>query len=154
MEDDGSVTVYAANGDLAKACIEAIEQITSEAEVGRNYQGTVVSIKEFGAFVELVPGLEGLCHVSELDENYVDDPGQVVAVGDPITVKVVYVDPSGKIKLSRKAVIREEKGLPVEEYNPPQRGGGRGGDRGGRGGDRGGRGGDRGGRGGGGGRGR
>jgi polyribonucleotide nucleotidyltransferase len=97
-----------------------------DAEVGKIYDGKVVSIKEFGAFVELAPGLEGLCHVSELDDAYVENPADVISVGDMVKVKCVYVDPAGKIKLSRKAVIREEKGLPVEEYVPPPRGGGRG----------------------------
>jgi len=145
VEDDGAVTIYAKDGPSAAQCREAIEGITGEAEVGKIYDGKVVSIKEFGAFVELAPGMEGLVHVSELADEYVSNPEDVVNVGDMIKVKCVYVDGAGKVKLSRKAVLREEKGLPVEEYTPPprrgdRRGGDRGGDRGGRGGDRGGRG--------------
>ncbi len=135
VEDDGRVTVSAVDGEMMAMAIEAIKAITAEAEVGRIYEGKVVSIKEFGAFVEIARGMEGLCHVSELDDEYVSNPEDVVNVGDTIKVKCVYVDPTGKVKLSRKAVIREEKGLPVDEYKPPQRGGGR--DRGGRGSPRG-----------------
>lgn len=83
--------------------------------------------------MELAPGMEGLVHVSELDDGYVANPEDVVKVGDVIKVKCLYVDPMGKVKLSRKAVIREEKGLPVEPYVPPPP---RSRDRGGRGGGR------------------
>jgi polyribonucleotide nucleotidyltransferase len=122
VDDEGVVNVYAVNGDMIKACREAIEAICGEVELGKVFEGKVVSIKEFGAFVELGPGIEGLVHVSELDDGYVASPEDVCQVGDTIKVKVVYVDGAGKIKLSRKAVIREEKGLPVEPYEPPMRG--------------------------------
>jgi polyribonucleotide nucleotidyltransferase len=142
VEDDGSVVLFSVDAEKLAACKAAIEGMLGEAELGKVYEGKVVSIKEFGAFVELAPGMEGLVHVSELDDGYVANPEDVVKVGDVIKVKCVHVDPMGKVKLSRKAVIREEKGLPVEEYVPPQRSRGFG-DRGGRGGDRGGRGGPR-----------
>jgi polyribonucleotide nucleotidyltransferase len=119
VDDDGVVIVYAVNGDMIKACREAIEGIVGDVELGKVFDGKVVSIKEFGAFVELGPGLEGLVHVSELDDGYVERPEDVVQVGDVVRVKVVHVDGAGKIKLSRKAIIREEKGLPVEPYEPP-----------------------------------
>ncbi len=134
VDDEGVVLVFAPSGELIQACKEAIEGITGEVEIGKVFDGKVVSIKEFGAFVELGPGLEGLVHVSELDDGYVANPEDVVQVGDVIKVQVVYVDGAGKVKLSRKAVIRAEKGLPVEAYEPPPRrdrfgGGGRGGRR-------------------------
>ncbi len=141
VEDDGSVVIFATDGAKLAACKAAIEGIVGEAELGKIYEGKVVSIKEFGAFVELAPGMEGLVHVSELADEYVANPEDVVKVGDTLRVKCVHVDGMGKVKLSRKAVIREEKGLPPEEYIPPQRR-----DRGDR--DRGGDRGDRGGRGG------
>jgi polyribonucleotide nucleotidyltransferase len=119
VDDEGVVIVYAPSGETIKACREAIEAICGEVELGKVFDGKVVSIKEFGAFVELGPGIEGLVHVSELDDGYVATPEDVVQVGDVIKVKVVYVDGAGKIKLSRKAVLREEKGLPVEPYEPP-----------------------------------
>jgi polyribonucleotide nucleotidyltransferase len=138
VEDDGSVVLFSVDAEKLAQCKAAIEGMLGEAELGKIYEGKVVSIKEFGAFVELAPGMEGLVHVSELDDGYVANPEDVVKVGDVIKVKCVHVDPMGKVKLSRKAVIREEKGLPVEEYVPPAprgRGfGGRGGGGGGRGG--------------------
>jgi len=137
VEDDGSVVLFSVDAEKLAACKAMIESMLGEAELGKIYEGKVVSIKEFGAFVELAPGMEGLVHVSELDDGYVANPEDVVKVGDVIKVKCLYVDPMGKVKLSRKAVIREEKGLPVEPYvPPPPRERGRGGDRGGRGGGR------------------
>jgi polyribonucleotide nucleotidyltransferase len=119
VEDDGSVTLFSVDAEKLAQCKAAIEGMLGEAELGKIYEGKVVSIKEFGAFVELAPGMEGLVHVSELDDGYVANPEDVVKIGDVIKVKCVHVDPMGKVKLSRKAVIREEKGLPVEEYVPP-----------------------------------
>jgi polyribonucleotide nucleotidyltransferase len=119
VEDDGSVVLFSVDAEKLAQCKAAIEGMLGEAELGKVYEGKVVSIKEFGAFVELAPGMEGLVHVSELDDGYVANPEDVVKVGDVIKVKCVHVDPMGKVKLSRKAVIREEKGLPPEEYVPP-----------------------------------
>jgi polyribonucleotide nucleotidyltransferase len=119
VEDDGSVVLFSVDAEKLAQCKAAIEGMLGEAELGKVYEGKVVSIKEFGAFVELAPGMEGLVHVSELDDGYVANPEDVVKVGDVIKVKCVHVDPMGKVKLSRKAVIREEKGLPAEEYVPP-----------------------------------
>jgi polyribonucleotide nucleotidyltransferase len=121
VDDDGVVLVYGQGGEAIQACKDAIEGLTGEIELGRVFDGKVVSVKEFGAFVEIGPGLEGLVHVSELDDQYVENPEDVVQIGDAIRVKVVHVDPSGKIKLSRKAIVREEKGLPPEPYEPPPR---------------------------------
>jgi len=134
VEDDGSVVLFSVDAEKLAACKAMIESMLGEAELGKIYEGKVVSIKEFGAFVELAPGMEGLVHVSELDDGYVANPEDVVKVGDVIKVKCLYVDPMGKVKLSRKAVIREEKGLPVEPYvpPPPRDRGGRGGRGGGR----------------------
>jgi polyribonucleotide nucleotidyltransferase len=138
VEDDGSVVLFSVDAEKLAQCKAAIEGMLGEAELGKIYEGKVVSIKEFGAFVELAPGMEGLVHVSELADEYVANPNDVVKEGDVIKVKCVFVDAMGKVKLSRKAVIREEKGLPVEEYVPPAPRGRGFGDRGGRGGGRGG----------------
>ncbi len=155
VEDDGGVTIYSAIGANIEAAKETILAMTKEIQIGDVFEGKVISIKEFGAFLEIGPGREALCHVSELDDGYVERPEDVVNMGDVIKVRCINVDPSGKVKVSRKAIIREEKGLPPAESSGfGGRGGGR--DRGprrdgggrGRGGDRGGRGGDRGGRGG------
>ncbi len=151
IEDDGTIYIASADAEGAEAAKAYVESITEEVEVGKTYQGTVVSIVDFGAFLEIMPGQDGLVHVSELSDEYVKDPKDVVNVGDTMKVKVINVDSQGRVKLSRKAILCEEKGVP---YEPASSGGKGGRDRkgGGRGGDRkGGRGG-RGGRGGGGGR--
>ena len=111
------------------------------------YDGKVVSLKEFGAFVELVPGRDGLCHVSELDVGFVKRPEEVVQVGDRIQVKVIGIDDSGRVKLSRKALLAPQEGDGGNGGNGGNGGGGDDrGDRRGGGGDRGPRrgGGDRG----------
>jgi polyribonucleotide nucleotidyltransferase len=140
VDDDGAVTIYSTSADGLNSAKAQIEGMTQEAEIGRDYVGKVISIKDFGAFLEIAPGMEALCHVSELDDAYVERPDDVVQLGDEIKVRCINVDPSGKVKVSRKAVIREEKGLPPEQSGGDRggRGGGRrgGGDRGGRGGPR------------------
>lgn len=158
IEDDGTVYVSAVDGDAAERCRGLVEALVGDVEIGRIYTGKVVSIKDFGAFVEIAPETDGLCHVSELSDKYVDRVTDIVNVGDEVKVKVILIDDQGRIKLSRKAA-NVELGISDPEPAPRPEGerredrggdrGGRGGDRGGRGGDRGGRGGDRGGRGGG-----
>jgi polyribonucleotide nucleotidyltransferase len=146
VEEDGKVFISTPDGAAGKLAEEAVRQLTMEIATGQVFEGKVVRIEDFGCFVELAPGRDGMCHISELAMERVPSVDDVVQMGDTLKVKVVNVDPTGKIRLSRKAILMEEQGL---EYIPePPRGGGRGGDRGGRGGDRGGRGGDRGGRGG------
>ena len=85
------------------------EALAAEIKVGTVFNGKVVSIKDFGAFVELAPGTDGMCHVSELADGYVKSVSDVVRLGDMIRVKVISIDDQGRIKLSRKAVILEEK---------------------------------------------
>jgi polyribonucleotide nucleotidyltransferase len=146
VEDDGTVYISATDGTAAKAAEKEVQQLTAEVMIGQVYEGKVVRIADFGCFVELLPGKDGMVHVSELSTERVEKVEDVVKMGDTLKVKVVNIDPAGKVRLSRKAVMAEELGIPYEESQRPS--GGRGGDRGGRGGDRGGRGGDRGGRGG------
>jgi polyribonucleotide nucleotidyltransferase len=76
-------------------------------EVGKIYTGKVVSIRDFGAFIEILPGQDGLCHVSELDSKFVKNVTDVCKVGDELTVKVILIDDQGRVKLSRKAAMRE-----------------------------------------------
>jgi polyribonucleotide nucleotidyltransferase len=124
--------------------------MTAEVKIGKIYTGTVVSIKDFGAFVEIAPETDGLCHVSELSDKYVDRVTDVVQMGQEIKVKVLLIDDQGRIKLSRKAAMAElgesdpePVGAPAggersHEHHgdrPPRREGG-GGGRGGRGGGR------------------
>ncbi|MCA8937413.1 MAG: polyribonucleotide nucleotidyltransferase, partial [Planctomycetes bacterium] len=146
VEEDGTIKIFGEDGEAALANKTRIEQMTLKPVVGSRVLGKVGSIREFGAFVEFNGGAqEALIHVSELSDEYVENPDDAVKVGDEFEFEIINVDPTGKVKGSRKAVILKDRG---EEYKPPapRTGGGRGGDRGGRSG--GGRGGDRGGRGG------
>jgi polyribonucleotide nucleotidyltransferase len=108
VEDDGSVVVAAANFEALNGARAEIEALAAEIRVGTVFTGKVVSIKDFGAFVELAPGTDGMCHISELAQGYVKQVGDVVKLGDVIRVKVISVDDQGRIKLSRKAVMIEE----------------------------------------------
>jgi polyribonucleotide nucleotidyltransferase len=107
IEDDGSVHIYSNNGDSLKRAKEIILGMTKEISIGELYQGTVVSIKEFGAFVEVLPGKDGLCHISELADFRVNKVEDVVKMGDSIWVKCIGVDDKGRVKLSRKAAMKE-----------------------------------------------
>jgi polyribonucleotide nucleotidyltransferase len=158
IEDDGTVYISSVDGAGAEKCRDIIEAMTAEVKVGKIYTGRVVSIKDFGAFVEIAPETDGLCHVSELSDKYVESVFDVVNIGDEVKVKVLLIDDQGRIKLSRKAAmleLGESDPEPVSSGTGGQggghgggQGGGRGGDRGGDRGprrdDRGGRGGDRG----------
>jgi polyribonucleotide nucleotidyltransferase len=152
IEDDGTVYVSAVDGAAAERCRDIIEAMTAEVKVGKIYAGRVVSIKDFGAFVEIAPETDGLCHVSELSDRYVQNVFDLVNVGDEVRVKVILIDDQGRIKLSRKAAMKDEGQSDPEPVGAPagggesrhgdeggQRGGGyRDGGGGGRGGDRGG----------------
>jgi polyribonucleotide nucleotidyltransferase len=107
IEDDGSVHIYSNNPDALKRAKDIIRGMTKEIEVGETYQGTVVSIKEFGCFVEVLPGKDGLCHVSELADFRVNRTEDVVKMGDMIWVKCIGIDDKGRVKLSRKAAMKE-----------------------------------------------
>ena len=84
-----------------------VEALTASVEVGRIYDGRVMSIKDFGAFIEILPGKDGLCHISELADGYVNSVADVCKVGDEMQVKVIAIDDQDRVKLSRKAVLRE-----------------------------------------------
>ena len=165
IEDDGTVYIASTDSAGAEKCRNIVEAMMAKVKVGKIYDGRVVSIKDFGAFVEIAPDTDGLCHVSELSDQYVERVTDVVNMGDKIKVKVVLVDDTGRIKLSRKQAMRElglsdpaPVGAPAGDRGEGEHGDHGGGDfrgsRGGPGGDRGprgGGGGDRGPRGGGGG---
>jgi polyribonucleotide nucleotidyltransferase len=108
VEDDGKVTVAAPNGDSIAAAQAEIEALCAEIKVGTVFTGKVVSTKDFGAFIELAPGTDGMCHISELADGYVKSVADVVRIGDVVKVKVILVDDQGRIKLSRKAVLQDE----------------------------------------------
>src|SRR5262245_39817274 len=111
----------AAKAEAAKAKIEAL---TEEVRVGKVYEGRVTSIKEFGAFIEILPGRDGLCHISELDDKYVGKVEDVCKVGDVLQVKVIAIDDHDRVKLSRKALLREQKGESAPMPRRPHEGGG------------------------------
>lgn len=108
VESDGTVYVGATNGESAAKAIKMIEDLTKEVEAGQIYTGKVVRLMTFGAFVELLPGKDGLVHISELDTSRVEKVEDVVNIGDEITVKVMEIDNQGRINLSRKALLVSE----------------------------------------------
>jgi polyribonucleotide nucleotidyltransferase len=107
IEDDGSVHIYATSGESMARAKEIIGGMTREIEIGETYQGRVVSTKEFGAFVEVFPGRDGLVHISELADFRVNRTEDVAKVGDIIWVKCIGIDDKGRVKLSRKAALKE-----------------------------------------------
>jgi len=117
IDEDGTVTVAAANEETLKAAMARVEAVTATVQVGRTYDGTVSSIKDFGAFIEILPGKDGLCHISELSNEYVSSVADILNVGDSIQVKVIAVDEQDRVKLSRKAVLAEQE---TEEPAPAE----------------------------------
>jgi polyribonucleotide nucleotidyltransferase len=140
IEDDGRVVIGSTNGEAAAKAEQIIRDLTGEVEVGKNYHGKVVRIMPFGAFVQILPNVDGLVHISQLAEDRVGRVEDVVNVGDDIDVKVTEIDRQGRVNLSRKAVLQEAKGITSGDWivtdrdrgGPRRDGGGgyRGGDRG------------------------
>ena len=145
IEEDGTVYIASTDGVGAKIAQERVAGLGENAVIGNIYTGKVVRIADFGAFVEILPGVDGLVHISQLDSQRVNKVEDVVGMGDEITVMVTDIDPQGKIRLSRQAVLEGWTAEEARAKDGPRRSGGgnRGGDRGGERG--GGRGGDRGG---------
>ena len=108
IEDDGTVTIASTDGEAAQKAIEMVEAITATAETGKTYMGTIMKVVDFGAFVEILPGTEGLLHISEIAEHHVRDIRDELRVGDKLLVKVLNVDDQNKIRLSRRAVLAEQ----------------------------------------------
>jgi len=104
IEDDGSVRIYAENADAMKAAIDRIQEITAEAEVGRIYEGTVARIVDFGAFITILPGKDGLLHISQIAEERVENVSDYLKEGQEVRVVCLDVDQRGRIKLSMKEV--------------------------------------------------
>jgi polyribonucleotide nucleotidyltransferase len=115
VDDTGRINIASANLAAAEEAKRAIEQITAVPEVGKTYLGTVQRIADFGAFVEIMPGTDGLLHVSEIADYRVRDVRDELHEGQQLVVKVINVDPSGKIRLSRKAVLKDERGETDED---------------------------------------
>src|SRR5438876_1831664 len=121
IEDDGTVNISAVSGDAMQLALDTVRALTEEVEVGRIYTGTVRRLVDFGAFVEILPGKEGLVRTSQLADYQVMRPEDVVSVGDEITVMVIEVDPQGRINLSRRAALSGE--LPSQAELDSERGG-------------------------------
>ena len=107
IEDDGTVNIFSTSPEGMEIAKREIEGMTAEAEPGKIYRGKVVTLKEFGAFVEVLPGKEGLVHISELADFRVKRTEDVVKSGDTIWVKCIGIDDKGRVKLSRKVAMRE-----------------------------------------------
>jgi polyribonucleotide nucleotidyltransferase len=110
VEDDGRVSIASVDESAARKAIAIIEELTATPELNKSYLGKVVRVVEFGAFVEILPGTDGLLHVSEMAHHRVNNVHDEVKEGDQVLVKVVSIDPSGKIRLSRKALLDEAQG--------------------------------------------
>jgi len=108
VDDDGTVLIASNDAEGAQAALAHVEALTATVQVGKIYQGRVTSIKDFGAFVEILPGKDGLCHISELSDEYVRTVSDVCKVGDPMPVKVIAVDEQDRVKLSRKQALRDQ----------------------------------------------
>jgi polyribonucleotide nucleotidyltransferase len=139
IQEDGSVFIAATNGDASSRARERIESLTETPQIGRIYTGKVVRIADFGAFVEILPNIDGMVHISQLDSERVNKVEDVVQLGDELTVMVTGIDEAGKIRLSRQAVLEGWTAEEAQSHDRPRSGGRPGGDRGGRSGDRGGR---------------
>jgi polyribonucleotide nucleotidyltransferase len=119
IEDDGTVNIFSVSAEGMKMARESIMGMSAEAEIGKIYRGKVVTVKEFGAFVEFLPGKDGLVHISELANFRVKKTEDIVKIGDDITVKCLGVDEKGRVRLSRKAAMedrdKELAGAPAAE---------------------------------------
>jgi polyribonucleotide nucleotidyltransferase len=108
IEDDGSIQVASADEAAMKKAIRIIRTITEDPEVGKIYKGKVTRVVDFGAFCEILPGKEGLCHISELSDHFIKDIKKEIKIGDEILVKLVEIDPQGRLNLSRRQAIKEK----------------------------------------------
>jgi polyribonucleotide nucleotidyltransferase len=117
IDNDGTVVIGSSDESAARRAIEIIESLTKEAEFGSIYTGKVTRLLNFGAMVEILPGKEGLVHISELADYRVASVEDIVKVGDKITVKVIEIDNLGRINLSRRAVLEQPSQIDGNEAN-------------------------------------
>jgi polyribonucleotide nucleotidyltransferase len=110
IDDDGTIQVACIDSEAAERARQMIEAVTEEVKLGKIYDGRVTSIKDFGAFIEVIPGQDGLCHISELSDGFIKNVEDVCSIGDQLRVKVIAIDDQGRVKLSRKQAIMEEEG--------------------------------------------
>jgi polyribonucleotide nucleotidyltransferase len=119
VEDDGRVNVASADGESAQKAIGIIQELTATPELNKTYMGKVQRITDFGAFVEIMPGTDGLLHVSEIANHRVKDVRDELKEGQQVMVKVINIDPTGKIRLSRKALLQDEPAKQGEQAPAP-----------------------------------
>ena len=128
VEDDGRVNVASADEGAAARAIAMIQELTATPELDKSYMGRVERITDFGAFIEIMPGVDGLLHVSEIANYRVKDVRDELKEGEQVMVKVINIDPTGKIRLSRKALLNEGvEGATPAESGAPAGGGSHGG---------------------------
>ena len=120
VDDTGLVTIAAVGGEAMQRARQMVQAITAEPEIGATYEGTVKTTTAFGAFVEIMPGTEGLVHISELKHGRTDRTEDVVNKGDRVTVKLLDRDERGRLRLSMKALVPKPEGMPEEEPRPPR----------------------------------
>jgi polyribonucleotide nucleotidyltransferase len=123
------VAVFASSRESLDRALQEIRLVSAEIETGKVYRGVVRSVKEFGIFVECLPGKEGMVHVSELSDIRIENPEDVCKVGDEVVVKCIGVDERGRVRLSRKAALCEARGEAYEAKIPSRTSGGSGGRR-------------------------
>ena len=119
VHDDGRVDIASTDEDEAQKAVEIIKELTAEAELGKTYVGRVVRVVNFGAFVEILPGVEGLVHISEIAEERIREVRDVLDEGDEVMVKVIDIDGQGRVRLSRRAVLRDEQRTTAEREEVP-----------------------------------
>ncbi len=107
VHDDGRVDIASTDEDAAQKAVDIIKELTAEAELGKVYVGKVVRVVNFGAFVEILPGVEGLLHISEIADRRIGEVRDVLDEGDETVVKVIDIDAQGRVRLSRRAAMRE-----------------------------------------------
>ncbi|MBU1319182.1 MAG: polyribonucleotide nucleotidyltransferase [candidate division Zixibacteria bacterium] len=122
IEDDGTVFIAAVGGEAGEAAKARILALIEEPEIGKEYEGTIRRIATFGAFVEILPGTDGLLHISEIDYRRIERVEDVFRLGDKVNVKVIDIDQDGKVRLSRKALLERPEGYSDEDRRPPRDG--------------------------------
>jgi polyribonucleotide nucleotidyltransferase len=108
IEEDGTVNIFAVDADAMEEAVRAVNACTAEIEVGKTYEGKVITVKDFGAFVECLPGKEGLVHISEMANERIASVEDICKPGDIMRVKCIDIDNQGRVRLSRKAALNDD----------------------------------------------
>ena len=114
IEEDGTVNIFAVDADAMEAAVREVNALTAEIEIGMTYDGKVIAVKDFGAFVECLPGKEGLVHISEMANERIDSVDSICKPGDAMRVKCIDIDNQGRVRLSRKAALNDAAAAAAE----------------------------------------